>query len=113
MTADPLVVRARALWDAFNQRDVDAVAGMVAEDFVNDAALPGTAPGAAGLVEVWQRLWNAFPDARFDVEVAARDGQTVVVIGTMEGTHEGVLMGVAASGRRVRWQMCHIGRVDD
>jgi predicted ester cyclase len=30
----------------------------------------------------------------------------------MEGTHEGELLGVPASGKRVRWRMCHLMETD-
>ena len=103
----------RAFWErAFNDRDLGALDGLVADDYVNHAALPGTPPGREGQAEVMKRLWTAFPDARFTIEHLAMDGDTVICIGTMEGTHEGELLGMAASGRRVQWRMCHLVRVD-
>ena len=60
-----------------------------------------------------QRLWSAFPDAHFAIEHLVRDGETVICIGTMSGTHEGELLGVAGSGRRVEWRQCHLVRVND
>ena len=57
-----------------------------------------------------QRLWAAFPDGRFTIEHLAQDGDTVICVGTMEGTHEGELLGVPPSGRRVRWRQCHLVR---
>ena len=105
-------LRAAALWDAFNARDLDVLQELIAEEFVNDAALPGTPSGPAGMAAVWQRLWRALPDARFTTEVVMREGDTVISIGTMEGTHQGELMGIQPSGRRVRWQQCHVVRVD-
>ena len=57
-----------------------------------------------------ERLWEAFPDARFEIRHVAVDGDTAICVGTMSGTHEGELMGVAASGRRVEWRMCHLMR---
>jgi steroid delta-isomerase-like uncharacterized protein len=112
MNDDLALTRARDLWEAFNDRDVSSVADLVAEGFVNDAALPGTPTGPEGLGQVWRRLWNAFPDAHFTIDLLARDGDTVICVGTMEGVHEGELMGIPASGRRVRWRQCHLTAVD-
>ncbi len=42
----------------------------------------------------------------------AVDGDVVICIGTMSGTHEGELLGVPASGRRVEWRMCHLTTFD-
>jgi len=44
---------------------------------------------------------------------AARDGDTIICVGTMEGTHEGDLMGLAPTHRKVQWRQCHLIRVDD
>jgi steroid delta-isomerase-like uncharacterized protein len=113
MTEDPALEGVRRFWEqAFNQRDLEALDGMFADGYVNHAALPGTPPGPEGQAQLMQRLWTAFPDARFTIEHLARDGDTVICVGTMEGTHEGELLGVPASGRRVRWRMCHLMDTD-
>jgi steroid delta-isomerase-like uncharacterized protein len=104
----------RRFWEgAFNGRDLSLLDELIADDYVNDAALPGTPPGRAGQAAVMQRLWTAFPDGRFDITHLAVDGDVVICIGTMSGTHEGELLGVPASGRRVEWRMCHIMRFDE
>jgi steroid delta-isomerase-like uncharacterized protein len=103
----------RRFWEgAFNGRDLSLLDELIADDYVNDAALPGTPPGRAGQAAVMQRLWTAFPDARFEITHLAVDGDVVICIGTMSGTHEGELLGVPGSGRRVEWRMCHIMRFD-
>jgi steroid delta-isomerase-like uncharacterized protein len=108
-----VINQARRFWEeAFNGRDVSLLDDLIGDDYVNHAALPGTPPGAAGQAVVMQRLWAAFPDARFEITNLAVDGDVVICIGTMSGTHEGELLGVPASGRRVEWRMCHIMRFD-
>ncbi len=98
----------RRFWEeAFNGRDLSVLDELIADDYVNHAAVPGTPPGPAGQAAVLERLWAAFPDARFEITHLAVDGDVVICIGTMSGTHEGELMGVPASGRRVEWHMCH------
>ena len=100
-------------WEAFNQRDLSLLDDVFAEDYVNHAALPGTSPGPAGQAQLMQRLWAAFPDARFAIEHLAQDGDTVICVGTMSGTHEGELFGVPGSGKPIAWRQCHLITVAD
>jgi predicted ester cyclase len=60
-----------------------------------------------------QRLWTAFPDARFEIEHLSQDADTAVCVGTMTGTHEGELFGVAGSGKPIAWRQCHLITVAD
>lgn len=106
--------RVRAFWQqAFNGRDLDVIDAITAPTFVNRNALPGTPPGPEGHRQVVERLWKAFPDAHFEIEHLAGDGDTVICVGTMSGTHQGTLLGVLATGRRVEWRQCHLYRFDD
>ena len=100
-------------WEAFNTRDLSLLDDVIAADYVNHAALPGTPPGPEGQAVVMERLWSAFPDAKFEIEVLAEDGDTVVCIGTMSGTHEGELFGIPGSGKPIAWRQCHILTVKD
>jgi predicted ester cyclase len=105
--------RMRAFWEqGFNGRDLDVVDAITAPGFVNHNALPGTPPGPEGHRQVVQRLWKALADAHFEIEHLAGDGPTVICVGTMSGTHAGTLLGVSATGRKVRWRQCHIYRFD-
>jgi predicted ester cyclase len=111
--AAPALDKMRAFWErAFNGRDLDALDGLIADDYVNHATLPGTPQGREGQEQVMQRLWSAFPDAHFTIEHLVQDGDTVICVGTMEGTHEGELLGQQPSGRRVQWRQCHLVKVD-
>jgi predicted ester cyclase len=106
--------RIRAFWEqAFNGRDLDVVDAVTAPDFVNRNALPGTPLGPKGHRQVVERLWEAFPDAHFEIEHLARDGDTVMCVGTMSGTHQGTLLGTQATGRKVIWRQCHLYRFDE
>ena len=111
--ADEIEQRVRTLWQkAFNERELDALDAVTAPEFVNHNALPGTPPGPEGHRQVVERLWTAFPDARFEIEHLGADGDTVICVGTMSGTHEGTLLGVPATGRKVEWRQCHLYRFD-
>jgi steroid delta-isomerase-like uncharacterized protein len=109
-------VRRRAVerfWEAFNTRDVSLLEDLFTDDYVNHAAIPGTPPGPEGQKELMERLWRAFPDAHFEIEHVAEDGDTVLCVGTMTGTHEGELFGVPGSGKRIAWRQCHVITVAD
>lgn len=104
-----VIDQVRRFWEeGFNGRDLSVLDATLADDYVNHAALSGTPPGRAGQAAVMRRLWDAFPDGRFEIEHLAVDADVVICIGTMHGTHEGELLGVPASGRRVEWRMCHL-----
>jgi predicted ester cyclase len=106
--------RVRALWkEAFNERALEALDVITAPGFLNHNALPGTPRGPEGHRQVVERLWDAFPDAHFEIEHLARDGDTVLCVGTMSGTHRGVVLGVPGTGRNVKWRQCHLYRFDD
>jgi predicted ester cyclase len=106
--------RVRTVWEeAFNGRGLDALDAVTAPGFVNCNALPGTPPGPEGHRQVVERLWQAFPDAHFEIEHLAGDGDMVICVGTMSGTHEGTLLGVPPTGRKVKWRQCHLYRFDE
>lgn len=112
---DALVERIRsAVEEVFNGRDLERINDETfSPEFVNRNAVEGTPPGPEGQRQVMQRLWNAFPDARFEIEAISSDGDTVICVGTMSGTHEGELSGIPPTGRKVSWRQCHLFKVDD
>jgi len=106
-----VVNETRRFWEeAFNGRELSLLDDLIADDYVNHAALPGTPPGPAGQAAVLERLWAALPDARFEITDLGLVGDVVICVGTMSGTHDGELLGVPATGRRVEWRMCHLMR---
>jgi steroid delta-isomerase-like uncharacterized protein len=108
-----VISQTRRYWEeAFNRRRLSVLDELIAEEYVNDAALPETPLGPAGQAAVFERLWAALHDARFEIAHLAVDGDVVICIGTMSGRHEGELLGVPASGNRVKWRMCHVLRFD-
>jgi steroid delta-isomerase-like uncharacterized protein len=110
--ADRDVELVRRFWGAFNDRDLTGLEDLFSDDYVNHAALPGTPSGPEGQAQLMERLWQAFPDGRFHIDHVARDGDTLICVGTMEGTHEGELMGLAPTHRKVQWRQCHLIEID-
>ena len=56
----------------------------------------------------WEQAFNG---RDLDLHLAS-DGDTVICIRTMSGTHEGMLL-VPATRRKVEWSQCHLYRFDE
>jgi steroid delta-isomerase-like uncharacterized protein len=86
---------------AINQKDIDAMDELVAEDFVEHVPFPGQGPGREGLKDVISSLVSAFPDLHWTVEEQIGEAEKVVSRFRMTGTHQGVFLGIAATGKPV------------
>ena len=102
----------RYVEEVWNRHDLDAIDSLVSAAYVNHAATTDEYRHG-GARHIWVWLLSVFPDHRFDVEHIAADGETVAVLGTMVGTHEGELMGIAPTGRRVTARQSHWFQVEE
>jgi len=100
----------RALLDS---RDVATVDEFFAEDFVSYNQPPGLEPGAAGVKQFFAMFRDAFPDAQVSIDELVADEDRVAVATTLTGTHEGELLGIAPTGRRVSVTGIDLVRVRD
>ena len=75
--------------DTFNARDLDRFAEQLADDVVFDAPGKSGGTGKEACVAFYEDLFNAFPDAQFDVRELYVIDEIVVEEGTFIGTHMG------------------------
>jgi predicted ester cyclase len=54
---------------------------------------------------------NAFPDLRITIDEQIAEGESVVTRWTATGTHEGELMGMAATGKQATTAGINVNRV--
>jgi steroid delta-isomerase-like uncharacterized protein len=113
MTADELRASARDIWEKFNAHDVSDYDELIAEDFVNHNAAPGTPRGPEGQRQVAARLYEAFPDLRFEIEEIFVADDRVAVLGWMNGTQKGQFGPFPPSGKAYRTRHVHTFRFDD
>jgi steroid delta-isomerase-like uncharacterized protein len=113
VNADELRAAAREIWDEFNAHDVSAYDERFAPDFVNHNAAPGTPEGPEGQRQVAARLYEAFPDLRFELEEVFLAENRIATLGWMNGTQEGRFGPFPASGRTYRARHIHTFRFDD
>ncbi len=82
-------------------RDPAVVDEFFAVDFVSHNNPPGFPEGVEGVKRFFATFCDAFPDVSVEIDELVVDGDRVAVATTFTGTHEGELMGVAPTGRRV------------
>ena len=86
----------------FNQQQVDRADDLVAADFLDHAALPGQAPGLEGAKQKWAMYLAGIPDLRVTIEELVAEGDKVAVRRSYEGTHQGELLGIPATGNHLQ-----------
>ncbi|MCU1511062.1 MAG: ester cyclase [Arthrobacter sp.] len=87
---------------------------LVSEDFVDHDPMPGQSPSKDGVSFFVTTMRKAFPDLKATVmEPALVDGNLEALYVVLTGTHQGELMGVAATGRRVEFSGIDIIRIGD
>ena len=101
--------RAQAFWaEVFNSHDLERIDEFIAPGSVNHNARAGTPDGPEGAREIFTRLWAGFPDMHFDLATMVAEGDKVVCIGIMNGTHDGPFMGMQATHKHTSARHVHI-----
>ena len=103
----------RAYEEVWNRGNLSVADELIAPDFINHAASPGSNRGPESMrgSVTWAR--NAFPDVHFEIEELVAEGDIVAGRLTMSATHEGPLMGEPPTGRSVRTNHMHFVRFRD
>jgi steroid delta-isomerase-like uncharacterized protein len=97
----------------WNGRQLERADEVVAPDFVDHAPLPGQAPGLDGAKRKWAMYLDAIPDLRVTIEELIAEGDKVGARRSYEGTHQGVLLGIPATGKQLRVGGISIFRLAD
>ena len=109
--ADKAVYR-RAL-HALTARDADELRAVLAEDVLDHNPIPGQPAGAEGFVQFMEVLHGGIAEMALEIDLLLAEGGLVAGRVVWHGVHAGPLVGVPASGRRVRIPALHIVRVVD
>jgi predicted ester cyclase len=104
------VVR-RHLEEAVSGRRPELWDELMAEGFVLHH--PQVRPGRAGYAEACEAMWSGFPDVGVEVLDMVAEGDRVAVRYVERGTHTGMFMGMAPSGRRYEKHGFVLYRMED
>ncbi len=98
-----------------NERDLSLAPEFIAANSIHHELgdVPPELQGGPRAIAQFLGLYlRAFPDLRLTFEDALADRDRVVTRWRMEGTHDGPLMGIAASGRRIKVEGIRIDRIE-
>jgi steroid delta-isomerase-like uncharacterized protein len=101
----------RYLEQVWNERRRDLFEEFVAEDIVHHPDLGG--PGLDPIKAFYDMALNGLPDSHLSIEEEIAEGDKVVVRFTMRATHEGELMGIPPTGKKVTQTGITIFRLAD
>jgi steroid delta-isomerase-like uncharacterized protein len=101
MDENKTIVR-RFFEELWNAKQLDRIDELVARDYIDGNPLPGQAPGLEAAKQKWAMYFAGIPDLSAKLEDLVAEGDKVVVRFTAEGTHEGTLLGVPPTGKRLR-----------
>src|SRR5437867_2740597 len=87
--------------DVFNRKNLNAIDEICSPTIVDHSAMPGQAPGAKGMKDMFGVFVRAFPDLKVTVEEMVSERDLVVARISVVATHTGELFGTAATNRRV------------
>ena len=109
----------RQLIDAvWNTGTLAVVDELVAPEFVNHSAPPGTPPDREGFKQTAASTRTTFPDFHVTVEELVAEGDLVVAHFTARGTHQlawehPIIGRIASTGRPVQWRGVRLFRLTD
>lgn len=113
MVRDNATIVRRFVDEVINNGNFDAAEEYVWEDVVEQVPLPGQGPGLDGLKDILRAFRTGFPDLVFSLLEQIVEGDKVVSRFEWAGTHEGVFLGIPATGRPVRVWGIVIDRLED
>ena len=95
-------VQGRGNWPLFNE--------LFADDFFDHTPQPGGTRDKAGVLALYKRLREAFPDFTPEIHWQRVDGDVVTTFKTYHGTHRGNFLGIAGHQSQLRDRRCNARR---
>ncbi|WIW90311.1 ester cyclase (plasmid) [Sphingobium sp. V4] len=93
--------------------DFDLFDELFSDDFYDHTPQPGGTRDKAGVLVLYKRLREAFPDFKPEIQWQKVDGDIVTTFKTYHGTHQGNFLGHAETGTRVSFETVDAMRVVD
>jgi steroid delta-isomerase-like uncharacterized protein len=113
MSTDANKTLVRRFWEGvFNEKNLAVIDEVCAADMVYHSPT-GPIQGREAFKQYIGAYLNAFPDFHITIEDMVAEGDRVVVRQTTTATHQGELMGIPPTGKRIDVAGIHITRIVD
>ncbi len=97
--------------EVVNQKNMATLDELMDANFVEHNPAPGQEPGTEGMKKLMNMFFTAFPDMQSHVDLMVAEGDIVAGRMTTTGTHQGDLMGIPATGKKITMTETHIVRI--
>ena len=109
-----LATYARTINEAWNSHNMEKVLSFYSPECIgDDVGQASLLRGHEGLRILLKTYWKAFPDLRFRVTNTIVEGQRLAIVWVAEGTHQGPIMNIPPTGRRMEIRGVSIIEVQD
>ena len=88
--------------EAVNTGNFDLFKDVVAADNVDHDPATDQVPGPEGYRMFFSQMRQAFPDLNVALEAAVSDEDAIAFAYTLSGTHNGPLMGIPPTGKKIK-----------
>ncbi|MSS73220.1 MAG: ester cyclase [Candidatus Latescibacteria bacterium] len=100
-TEENKAVIRRIVEEVWNNWSLKAAHELYAKDYIDHIRPPGEPQGMAGLEKIFHEWRAAFPDWTITIDSMIAEGDLVAAHLTGRGTHKGVYMGIAPTGKQI------------
>lgn len=109
-----LATYADTINQAWNSHVMESVLSFYSPDYVgSDVGQPAPQRGHQGLRHMLQTYWKAFPDLQFMVTDRLIENSRLAIVWVAEGTHQGPIMNIPATGRKVQVRGMSVIKVEN
>jgi len=100
---------ARQAITAINNRKLDDYLQLLDDSFVMETeTAPGPIRGKQAVRQMFESYFKAIPDLRLEIEQIITSGDQVVVRSHLTGTHQGTLLGIPATNKKIDTHGCNV-----
>jgi len=100
--------------EVIERGDEAAFRELMAADFINRSAAPGTSSGPDQMLFTFNRILRpSLPDLTVEIHEQLAESDKVMTRKTLRGTHRGELFGISPTGRHVEIDVIDIVRLRD